>query len=68
VKILHHGTKKTLRTYQPECKACGTVVEFREDDKLVEHIYDQRDGDYFMCACPVCHNTITIDIKLAVRE
>lgn len=57
IKIIHRGVKPDELPIQVSCRSCSTLFEFHQTDARV--VFDQRDGDYYSIACPVCSATCT---------
>lgn len=60
MKILERGTKPTNKVYTVRCTHCRTKFEFARHEGKV--IYDQREGDFIMIACPVCWSQVTTSV------
>lgn len=51
MKVIKKGTiPSNLR--EIECKNCHSEIEFTADE--LEHVIDQRDGNFYWFVCPVC--------------
>ncbi|MGJ7500088.1 hypothetical protein ACSFBF_06985 [Variovorax sp. ZT5P49] len=61
MKIISRGKLPDLQPIQAECGYCHTVVEFTRQE--ARHVSDQRDGDYYSLACPVCSKEITKAVR-----
>jgi len=57
MKIIKRGSDPRTEPIQATCRNCQTIFEFH----LMEAKYssDQRDGDFYSIACPVCNQTVT---------
>lgn len=60
MKIIRPGNAAQDQPQQAECTHCTAVIEFTPRE--VQHVFDQRDGDYFSFACPCCTHNITKSI------
>lgn len=57
MKIIYRGVDPEDRLIQAECINCKTRVEFTPPE--AEYVSDQREGDFYRVACPVCGKPIT---------
>lgn len=57
MKIIKRGTPRSERVFIMNCNNCGTTFEIKYSEGRV--VYDQRDGDYIKCGCPVCQSDVT---------
>ncbi len=53
IKILKHGKK----IYTIECKNCGCLFQFNDED--IKHEHSGYNGSYVSIKCPDCGNRIT---------
>lgn len=53
MKIIKRGILPSERDMEAHCMACKTVFEFTPS-KDAKRVNDQRDGDSWKVACPVC--------------
>lgn len=61
MKIIKQGQLPAERVYQGTCRRCTTEVEFQRGEATYHA--DQRDGDFLTVRCPVCNDTITVDVE-----
>ena len=53
MRIIKHGRDPSAgETHRSECRWCKTVFEWETIEART--VPDQRDGDYYEIACPVC--------------
>lgn len=57
MKIITPGIDPRDVAHQATCTRCAAVIEFTPRE--VERVNDQRDGDFFMFACPCCGANVT---------
>lgn len=56
MKIIQHGINPATQSIQATCNNCHTVFEFHPLEE--KYHSDQRDGDCYSIACPVCNKTV----------
>jgi hypothetical protein len=61
MKIIHKGVSPDSKPVRFECTKCKTV--FETDRVEAQRVYDQRDGDFWQHACPVCNHICTSAAK-----
>lgn len=54
INIIERGEPPSEKTYTTSCYNCKTKFSFQGKDAKTS--FDQREGDYLMINCPVCHN------------
>lgn len=59
VEIIRRGVIPGERVREATCPNCKTLFSFKEME--AEYSSDQRDGDSFKIACPVCSRACWID-------
>lgn len=57
MKIIKQGQDPQATPLRATCTRCHTQIEFHPIE--AKYIADQRDGDFYQIACPVCPATIT---------
>lgn len=57
MKIIKPGNTEP-KTISFSCSRCGCVFEAVRDLEA-RRVHDQRDGDYYECACPTCNKNCT---------
>lgn len=58
MKIIQPGNKPSS-VVRFNCTWCGCVFEAEKDLEAVR-VFDQRDGDFWQCACPTCERSCTV--------
>lgn len=61
MKIIKRGTDPKAEPLRATCNNCQTVFEFHPIE--AKYSSDQRDGDFYSIACPVCNQVVTKDIN-----
>lgn len=57
MKIISRGTPPDLKPIRFECDHCRTVFEATRQE--ASFVPDQRDGNFWQIACPVCSRQVT---------
>jgi len=57
MEIIRRGSLPEDKQYKSTCNNCDTLFSFTRGE--ARHIDDQRDGDYLVINCPVCHQPVT---------
>ena len=57
MKIISKGVDPATVPIIASCSKCKTQIEFLPCE--AKYTSDQRDGDFYSIACPVCKSTIT---------
>jgi hypothetical protein len=60
MEIIRQGADPANKAITAKCRKCKTVVKFLPYE--AKFVSDQREGDFYCIACPVCKNTITADV------
>lgn len=58
MKIIKQGTLPGGKKYRATCNNCKTKFEFAAGEARL--IFDQRDGDFYAIACPLCSLTVNV--------
>lgn len=58
MKIVFRGEIPEDKPIRFECRKCKTVFE-ADQGKEARYVPDQRDGDFWQCACPICNTACT---------
>lgn len=61
MKIIREGTDPAKKAISASCNRCRTEIEFLPVE--AKYVSDQRDGDFYQIACPVCNWSITKTVK-----
>lgn len=59
MKVLQAIPEDIPKTAKISCGGCGALLEVEPND--FEFHFEQREGEWFTCACGSCNRTITID-------
>lgn len=57
MKIITKGSDPSTVPMRATCSNCKTEIEFLPHE--AKYTSEQRDGDFYQIACPVCSHTIT---------
>ncbi|WP_372356969.1 hypothetical protein ACCP99_08260 [Xanthomonas sp. NCPPB 3443] len=58
MRIIKQGRHPSVGdTHESTCRTCGTVFEWNTNEAIRQP--DQREGDYFKIACPLCGASAT---------
>ena len=57
MRIIKEGVKPSTEV-EFKCRKCGTIFAAVMNLEA-RRIYDQRDGDYWQCDCPLCNQFCT---------
>lgn len=58
IEIIKRGVLPGDRKIETTCRHCRTEFSFQPGDATL--VPDQRDGDFYRIACPVCSDDCTI--------
>lgn len=61
MKIISRGQTPDLKPIRFECTHCKTVFEATQQETTF--VPDQRDGNFWQVACPVCARLVTKAVK-----
>lgn len=61
MKIIYRGDSPDLKPVRFECTKCKTVFETSQGE--ASYVPDQRDGDFWQHACPVCERQCTTAVR-----
>ncbi len=62
IKVIKRGVVKESIPRATDCTKCHSELEFVPSE--VKRVFDQRDGDFFEFACPVCGKSVTRAVSL----
>lgn len=51
-------------SYELTCSECQSILRFTKNDKELELVWDERDGDYYKFLCPVCSYEHRVTVSL----
>ena len=60
MEIIKKGKNPSDNEYTGECLNCGTKVKFKRHEGKLHN--DQRDGDCVEVICPLCKNSIYVNL------
>ena len=61
MRIIERGTPPNEQPIEGRCRNCKTIFEFMQHE--AKRISDQRDGDYWHLNCPVCNQTVSVNVR-----
>lgn len=61
IKVIKRGVIQESIPRTATCRRCRSELEFVPAE--VKRVFDQRDGDFYQFACPVCSATVTVSVK-----
>lgn len=61
IKVIKRGVVAESIPRITDCNKCHSELEFVPAE--VKRVFDQRDGDFYQFACPVCSASVTVSVK-----
>ena len=61
IKVIKRGVIAESIPRTTDCQKCHSELEFIPSQ--VKRVFDQRDGDLYSFACPVCNAPVNVSVK-----
>lgn len=61
MRIIKQGVPPETKEIEATCRNCDTVFAFLQIE--AKRVNDQRDGDFWSIACPVCAKQVTKAVR-----
>lgn len=58
MRIIKRGAIPEMKELKTKCRSCNTEFAFLPLEAKLH--FDQRDGDFYAIACPVCKAQVTV--------